>query len=108
MRGELAVELGEQRDAVGDAKLRAGGGERGILRQRRAVADEAVPGQRLEHRRERRVAYMQAAEYWPGRVRMMQARADYLDELREAGKMLKRMTSWFVCPLTAKTWVRVP
>jgi len=31
MRGKLAAELGEQRNAVGDAKLRAGGGERGIF-----------------------------------------------------------------------------
>jgi integrase len=35
-----------------------------------------------------RRAYMHAAEYWPERVKMMQAWADYLDELREGGKVL--------------------
>ena len=30
---------------------------------------------------------MHAAEYWPERVKMMQAWADYLDELREGGKV---------------------
>jgi integrase len=35
-----------------------------------------------------RRAYMHAAEYWPERVRMMQAWADYLDELRDAGKVV--------------------
>jgi integrase len=34
-----------------------------------------------------RRAYVHAAEYWPERVRMMQAWADYLDELREGGKV---------------------
>jgi integrase len=33
-------------------------------------------------------AYMHAAEYWPERVKMMQAWADYLDELRDAGKVI--------------------
>jgi hypothetical protein len=55
--GKFAVELGKQRHAIGDAKLRAGGGERGIFRQRRAVDDEAVTRQRLEHRQERRIAH---------------------------------------------------
>ena len=32
-----------------------------------------------------RRAYMHAAEYWPERVKMIQAWADYLDELRDAG-----------------------
>ena len=57
MRGELAVELREQRHAVGEPKLRTGGGERGIFRQRRAVDDEACARERLEHRQERRVAH---------------------------------------------------
>ena len=35
-----------------------------------------------------RRAYVHAAEYWPERVRMMQAWADYLDELRERGKVV--------------------
>ena len=35
-----------------------------------------------------RRAYMHAAEYWPERVRMMQAWADHLDELRDAGKVV--------------------
>ena len=56
MRGEIAIELGEQRHAVGKPKLRTGGGERGILRQRCAVDDEACARERLEHRHERRVA----------------------------------------------------
>jgi integrase len=34
-----------------------------------------------------RWAYTHAAEYWPERVAMMQAWADYLDELREGGKV---------------------
>jgi integrase len=35
-----------------------------------------------------RRAYVHLAEYWPERVKMMQAWADYLDELRERGKVL--------------------
>jgi len=35
-----------------------------------------------------RRAYMHAAEYWPERVKMMQAWADYLHDLREGGKVL--------------------
>jgi len=35
-----------------------------------------------------RRAYIHAAEYWPERVRMMQAWADYLDGLRESGKVV--------------------
>ena len=35
-----------------------------------------------------RRAYTHAAEYWPERVKMMQAWADYLDELRDAGKLI--------------------
>jgi integrase len=35
-----------------------------------------------------RRAYMHAAEYWPERVKMMQTWADYLDELRDAGKVV--------------------
>jgi integrase len=35
-----------------------------------------------------RRAYMHAAEFWPERVKMMQAWADYLDELRDAGKVI--------------------
>jgi integrase len=35
-----------------------------------------------------RRAYVYAAEYWPERVKMMQAWADYLDELRERGKVV--------------------
>jgi len=35
-----------------------------------------------------RRAYIHAAEYWPERVKMMQAWADYLDELRDGGKVL--------------------
>ena len=38
-----------------------------------------------------RRAYTHSAEYWPERVSMMQAWADYLDELREAGKVLPLM-----------------
>jgi integrase len=35
-----------------------------------------------------RAAYIHGAEYWSERVSMMQAWADYLDELREAGKVI--------------------
>src|SRR5262249_58566272 len=48
MARELAVEFRKQRDAVGEAKLGAGGGERGIFRRRGAVDDEARGGKRLE------------------------------------------------------------
>jgi hypothetical protein len=34
------------------------------------------------------VGYTQGAEYWFERVAMMQAWADYLDELRAAGKVI--------------------
>src|SRR5262245_37987770 len=49
VRGKFAVELGEQRDAVGEAKLGAGGGQCRVLRRGGAVDDEARPRQRLEH-----------------------------------------------------------
>ena len=41
-----------------------------------------------------RRAYMHAAEFWPERVRMMQAWADYLDDLRSPGEvfLLRRET----------------
>ena len=35
-----------------------------------------------------RRAYMHAAKYWPERVKMIQAWADYLDELRDAGRVI--------------------
>jgi integrase len=35
-----------------------------------------------------RRAYLHTAEFWPERVKMMQAWADYLDELRERGKVV--------------------
>jgi integrase len=35
-----------------------------------------------------RRAYMHAAEYWSERVKMMQTWADYLDELKDAGKVV--------------------
>jgi len=57
MRGELAVELGEQRDAVGDAKLPAGRNERRVLHRERAVDDEARAGKRLKNRHQRRIAH---------------------------------------------------
>ena len=57
MARELAVELGEQRDAVGEAKLGAGRGERGVLRLRGAVDDEARARKRLELGCEHRVAH---------------------------------------------------
>ena len=57
MAREFAVELGEQGHAVGEAKLGAGGRERGVLRRRRAVNDEARARKRLEHGGERGVAH---------------------------------------------------
>ena len=57
MGGELAVELPEQRDTIGETKLGAGGGERGILRRRGTVDDEAGAGERLKHRSESRIAH---------------------------------------------------
>jgi hypothetical protein len=35
-----------------------------------------------------RRAYMHAAEFWPERVEMMQAWADYLDQLRSGAVMI--------------------
>jgi integrase len=60
-----------------------------------------------------RHAYMHAAEYWSERVRMMQTWADYLDELKDAGKVVRlrrenALSEAGLCPLTAKTGVRVP
>ena len=57
VRSELAVELGEERNTVGEAKLGAGRGQRGVFRQRRAVDDEARARKRLEYRRQRRIAH---------------------------------------------------
>jgi hypothetical protein len=42
--GEFAVEFAQERDAVGEAKLGAGGGERGVFRRGRAVDHEARAG----------------------------------------------------------------
>jgi integrase len=44
----------------------------------------------LAHQEENAVrrAYTHNAEYWPERVKMMQEWADYLDELREGGKVV--------------------
>ncbi len=55
--GELAVELADDGDAVGELELGAGGGERGILRRRGAVDDEARARQRLEYGSERRITH---------------------------------------------------
>jgi hypothetical protein len=64
------------------------------------------------HTRNRTMFGAFTCEYWPERVKMMQAWADYLDELRDAGESSRcdaRMPkSWCRCPLTAKTGVRVP
>src|SRR5262249_13008432 len=57
MRGELAVELAEHGDAVGEAILGAGGGEDGVLRRGGAVDDEARAGERLEQRGQGRIAH---------------------------------------------------
>src|SRR5438067_755965 len=57
VRGKLAVELGEQHDAIGEAKLGALRHERGILRRRGAADDEVRAGEHLKHRNERRVAH---------------------------------------------------
>jgi hypothetical protein len=43
VRGKFAIELGEQRDAVGESKLGARGSERGIVRRDRAVAYGPMP-----------------------------------------------------------------
>ena len=40
-----------------------------------------------------RRAYTHGAEYWPERVQMMQAWADYLDELKEGGKVVPLITA---------------
>ena len=48
MGGELAVELGEQCDTVGEAKLGTGRRKRGVLRGCCAVDDEARAWKRLE------------------------------------------------------------
>jgi hypothetical protein len=65
------------------------------LRRRRAKVGDAPPRggdcrRQLAHQEsdDVRRAYMHAAEYWPERVKMMQAWADYLDDLRDGGKVL--------------------
>src|ERR1700720_2462280 len=57
VRGELAVELGEQRHAAREAKLTAGRRERGVLRRRGTVDDEARARKLLEQRGEGRVPH---------------------------------------------------
>src|SRR4029079_7909269 len=54
---ELTVELAEERDAIGEPKLGAGGGQRGVLRGRGAVDDEARAGKRLEYGGKGRIAH---------------------------------------------------
>jgi integrase len=41
-----------------------------------------------QEQNEVRRAYFHSAEYWPERVKMMQAWADYLDDLREGGNVV--------------------
>jgi integrase len=50
----------------------------------------AVIDRQLAHEEQNDVrrAYTHGAEYWTDRVKMMQTWADYLDELREAGKVI--------------------
>jgi hypothetical protein len=48
VRSKLAVELAEQGYAIGEPKLGAGGGQRGIFRWRCTVDDEARARKRLE------------------------------------------------------------
>ena len=55
--GQFAVDLAQDRDAVGEAQLRSGRDEAGIGRRRRAVDDEARAGQRLECRCDRMIAH---------------------------------------------------
>ena len=52
--------------------------------------DWAAGERQLAHQEAKAVrrAYTLAAEYWLERVSMMQAWADYLDELREGGRVL--------------------
>jgi len=56
VRGNFAVKLGEQRDAVGEAKLGACGGRCRVLSRGGAVDDEARARKRLEHGYERRAS----------------------------------------------------
>jgi hypothetical protein len=57
VRGELAVELAEQRNAVGEAIFGAGGGEHGVLRRGGAVDEEARAGKGLECGGKRGIAH---------------------------------------------------
>jgi len=51
MRGELAVEFGEQRDTISKTKLGTSGGECGVLSRCGAIDDEGARARkRLEHR----------------------------------------------------------
>jgi hypothetical protein len=61
--GKFAIELGKQRDAVGEAKLGARGGERGVFRRRRAVDDEACARKRLEYRGDKLAALVVLGKY---------------------------------------------
>src|SRR5262249_17211737 len=60
-RCELAAELAEQRDAVGEAKLSARRSKCGVLHRKRTVDDKARSGKRLEHR-------LSASDRSPSRV----------------------------------------
>ena len=51
---KFAVELCKQRNAVGEPKLGADGSQRGVLRRRHAVDDDARAGKRLERSRGRK------------------------------------------------------
>jgi hypothetical protein len=72
MRGELAVELGEQGYVVGEAKLRTRGGERRSLRRRCAIDDEARSRKRFTMLRANSVGKEMSTdvpEAWPDRPR---------------------------------------
>src|SRR5215468_10496355 len=59
--GELAVEFGKEQHAVGEAKLGAGGRERGVLCGRRPVDDDLAPGSVRNTAVEQGVAVAEAA-----------------------------------------------
>ena len=62
MRGELAVELAKQRDAIGEPQFGARRCQGGVLRRRGAVDDEARARKRLEYRPENRSVTQSCAQ----------------------------------------------
>src|SRR3954470_10503126 len=91
MRGELAVELADEGDAIGEAKLGAGRCERGVLCRRGAVDDEARARQRLEYGAEGGIAHPVVRPGEPGTQRQRRGGVECQQTIEAGAKLAARV-----------------